>query len=58
MLQYIKRFTTTLNKLYIKVQYKLIHKEIDKFEKKYKVWKKHLTIYTNFDIMVIQGEGK
>jgi len=35
MLQYIKRFTATLNRLYIKAQYKMISKGIDKFRKKH-----------------------
>ena len=35
MLHYIERLTATLHKLYIKVQFKMINKGINKFEKKY-----------------------
>ena len=37
MIQYLKRLAATLNKLYIKVQYKLIKRDFDRVEKKYKV---------------------
>ncbi len=40
MLQYIKGLAATLNKLYIKVQFKMINTRLERFEKKYKVEKK------------------
>lgn len=37
MLQYIKRLAAILHKVYIKIEFKSIHKGLDRLEKKYKV---------------------